>query len=318
MPIRRYTESDRPAVAGLLDSATGGDPVRRLLWDLHGPARQAPARCTLVAERRGELVGVGSVSHGRRHPRRVFTTVHVAPGHRRHGIATALLDALRPPARGLPFRVRTRADDADGLGFLAARGFRLALRCRTGLLGRPAEAAEAVEAVDAAERLAGGCSAEPAEAGPELAALFTRWYANTHRWDPPARWEPDDALAEFCGPDVLPGAAWQVRDAAGRLAGAATLLAGALLPGACDLAHIAALPVGRDGAVPIVARLAARALRHAAGLGRPVAVEVDEPSAAFWTVAHTLPVRWDPDTLIHVTDAPGAIQRRQPQPRRWF
>lgn len=300
MDVRPYRDADAPAVAGLLASATGQSGARRYLWDMHGPDQEAPYRRTLVAtDPTGVVTGTGSVFRSRRHPDGVFSAIHVSPERRRRGVGTALLTALADQAPGLRFRVRTHTDDTEGRAFLSARGFRPVVGCRTGTLTATDD-----EALSAVSDLAAGRSAQPAgDLTDELVMLLDRWYEQTHRWDPPARWSLDAAREHFGRQHVLPGSAAVVREPDGRLAGVANLLEepwsddGALL-----LCRLTAAPVFRPDAVEIVAALAVHCIAHAAALERPVTIEVDDPNPPFWTVAHALPVRWNPDLHVYTGD----------------
>ena len=96
--------------------------------DLDGPEW----RRTLVAERAGDPVGAATVFASRRHPARLWASVEVGPAHRRAGVGTALLDAVRHSGRhdSRPLRGKVFAGSPGAL-FARAAGFRVIQRSRT-------------------------------------------------------------------------------------------------------------------------------------------------------------------------------------------
>jgi [ribosomal protein S18]-alanine N-acetyltransferase len=121
--IRPATAEDVGAVAALEQECLGDDAWSAALVE-EGIRGALPTIRYLVADRAGLVVGhavasiVGDIAELQR--------IAVAPEQRRHGLATALLDAVAAAGRdGGADRLllEVREDNAGALAFYAARGF---------------------------------------------------------------------------------------------------------------------------------------------------------------------------------------------------
>jgi hypothetical protein len=173
--------------------------------------------------------------------------VEVAPGHRRRGHGTALLQALRDRT-DRPLRGKVTAGSA-GAHFAGARGFRTIQRCRTLALETRPDAPGLVPVDD-----------DPVPA--RAAEAFRAFYATTHEWDPLGDVAPDEFVASHIDDAV---ACFVVGEglAVGCLydEGAALLLSGG--------------PT-RTGEPAATEALVAAAAACAARAGRPLTAEVDD------------------------------------------
>jgi GNAT superfamily N-acetyltransferase len=184
MDLRPWTESDAASVSALLDP--GGDP----LWAaqghrLHGPARDGERwRRTLLACHRDQVVGAGTVACNPVHAGRYPCAVEVTAGWRRHGVATALVQALRElRPQPLPLAGKIRESDVAAWSFGRAMGGQVYQRCRCPRLDPMAADVTAWcrAALTAAERVT-SMDALPAT---QVAALFEEQYRWVHeRWSP--------------------------------------------------------------------------------------------------------------------------------------
>lgn len=123
MTIRPATADDVGAVAALEQECLGDDAWSAALVE-EGIRGALPTIHYLVAERDGLVTGhaVASVAGDIAELQRIA----VAPEQRRHGLATALLDAVVELSRaGGADRLllEVREDNAGALAFYAARGF---------------------------------------------------------------------------------------------------------------------------------------------------------------------------------------------------
>jgi mycothiol synthase len=119
-------------------------------------ALEAPERLLLLAERDGVLAGCGLAA--RSDTGGGFVAPRVLPGHRRHGVGTALLTAALEHVRAHGFDAAVaQADDAAAVAFAHRHGFvevdREVEQVRAVSPGEPAPTAyEGVEFVPVAER----------------------------------------------------------------------------------------------------------------------------------------------------------------------
>lgn len=98
MPIRESTATDADALQPEFPEAV--------------PHRWRPDGISLTAEVDGEPVGMALSTPNAIHPTRDLLLVYVRPPFRRRGIATALVDRIRPHA-GSPFSVKAYAGTGD-------------------------------------------------------------------------------------------------------------------------------------------------------------------------------------------------------------
>jgi len=133
--VRPFQPSDYEALAGIRltvypEHPLSADELRRTDEPTRGDARLRHER--FVAECGGAVVAYGEYAQnpGMYHPRRFLLDVAVLPRWRGRGIGTALFDhVMRMLAPFDPLSVRARArEDAPGVAFLTARGFRETLR----------------------------------------------------------------------------------------------------------------------------------------------------------------------------------------------
>jgi ribosomal protein S18 acetylase RimI-like enzyme len=125
---------DYAAVADVLNASNPEWPVTPELLQTWEEARDpALFAAQLVAEREGQVVGVGHIGHDdfAFEEWRYFGNLHVHPDARGHGVGTALYDALLARVRERGAReVRTMLGDAEhdapGRAFLERRGFAVA------------------------------------------------------------------------------------------------------------------------------------------------------------------------------------------------
>ena len=123
MIVRPATPADAEVVAALEAANLGVDAWSEALV-ADGIAGGLPTVRYLVAERDGAVVGhavasvVGDIAELQR--------IAVAPAHRRHGLASALLDAVVAAARAEGadrLLLEVREDNAGALAFYAAHDF---------------------------------------------------------------------------------------------------------------------------------------------------------------------------------------------------
>jgi GNAT superfamily N-acetyltransferase len=186
--LRRYAETDRVAIDGLVDADS--DP----LWvaqghTLHGPHLDDGPRWrrTVVAEVDGRVVGAATVGSNRVHTGECNLAVEVAAAHRRRGIATALVENVRTLRREpVPMASKLRPDDAAGIALLRHFGGRPYQTC-PGL--RPDPCAADITAWCEAASVPAGVAVRPLS---DLAAehrrrLWVEQYLWVHE-----RWAPAD------------------------------------------------------------------------------------------------------------------------------
>jgi GNAT superfamily N-acetyltransferase len=310
--IRPYRVSDGPAVTALAAAAWPGDAVMQELQATHGPDRDSPLRRVVVAEWDGELAGAACVTASNRHPSRHTLVLHVAPRFRRRGVGSALLARMRAAtaASGLPLRTRARPSDASSTAFLVARGFRVLVRVRTGVIDPAAPAVrrrvEALAHPPPGTRLLPFDGAESTASVDDCAGVLRSVYADTHGWDPPAPWPADQVREHFCGSELVAGSmVCAYQDAA--LAGVGILLSlgNAALPDAWYLSDVGVAGQDRPHARELTGALAAHCLEHAGRNRRMVEFEVDDSHAHLWAVLETVSVVSASTDLVIMADDPG-------------
>ena len=215
-----------------------------------------PFRISLVARNDSGPVGVATAFESRWHPHRLWVSVEIAPSHRRQGVGSALVGAVRASSGGRPLRAKVFAGGAAA-AFAAAHGFRVIQRSRTVRLDRPPPSPPAM----------------PVEFNPApdaVAAALLDVYLRTHAWDPPGDIDVDDVLAVHVAEAavtlmvrdpatgvVLAAAGLYDEDDGRELSGGATTAAGTL-------------------ARPAVGALLDAAAAQAAAQSLPLLVEVDD------------------------------------------
>ena len=129
--IRPWQEGDDLALLEIWNSAR--NEVEERQRGLFGPDTDAPFSRTLVVTASGVPVAAGTVVASLLHPTRLWSYVEVAADHRRQGIGTALLDALREiaAAHGQTTALRVKLSPfSDGEEFAQAAGMKLIQRSR--------------------------------------------------------------------------------------------------------------------------------------------------------------------------------------------
>ena len=295
LQIGPWREEDRLALDKVLDET---DALTGQLRPQQGLPTAGPFRISFVARDDSGPVGVATAFESRWHPRRLWVSVEVASSHRRLGVGSALLEAVRDASGGRPLRGKVFAGGAAA-GFAAAHGFRVIQRSRTVQLDRP-------------QGPTPGMSVEIDAAPDAVAAALLDVYVRTHEWDPPGDIDVDDVLAVHVTDAAV---TLLVRDATGvglaaaglydeedglELSGGATTAAGTL-------------------ARPAVGALLDAAAAHAATQGRPLLVEVDDANTelvAEATARHALPL--DEVHIVVVDDRPasGPPERESGAPER--
>ncbi len=254
----------RPEHGAVLDEMLGPpDELTGPARGDHGPdGAGACWRRTLVAERSGVPAGVVTVLAPRWHAGRLWIGLEVGPGHRRHGVGTALLRAARELSSrdGRPLRGRVFAGSA-GARFAAAHGFRVIQRSRTFRLSGPAPGATAA-----------GLTIDDAPAPDRVATAFRDFYLQSHHWDPPGDMTAADIRRTHVDEAV---AALLVRNLEG-----AVLAVGCLYREEDGELLLSGGPTAPDGggARRASGALLDAGLAHAGLQGRPLLVEADESS----------------------------------------
>lgn len=149
---------------------------------------ESPFSRTLVAEHQGVPVAAGAIYETDLHPNRLWCYIEVAPDHRRTGLGTLILQALKDAAVSAPSGIsalRTKVEpESTGLNFALARGFTAAQRSRMVRIE-----AGAVPSVplrqDDSERITQAIE-DLATGSVELTQNFWDFYRAVHTWDTPA------------------------------------------------------------------------------------------------------------------------------------
>jgi GNAT superfamily N-acetyltransferase len=237
----------------------------------------APFRITFVARDDSGPVGVATAFESRWHPQRLWVSVEVASSHRRRGVGSALLGAVRAASGGRPLRAKVFAGGAAA-GFAAAHGFRVIQRSRTVRFDPPQVPTP-------------GMSVEIDAAPEAVAAALLDIYVRTHAWDPPGDIDVDDVLAVHVADAAV---TLMVRDAPGVALAAA---------GVYDEEDGLGLSGGATAAAGTLARPAVGAFldaaaAYAASQGRPLFVEVDDANTEL--VAETAARHATPVDEVHI------------------
>jgi len=163
--IRPATFPDAKAIDAVV---AGFPPLRR---DLDAWVNQADVHMALVDD--DGLLGFAARRKHKEHPMRDFVVIYVEPRARDLDHEDRLLAAL---GKKKPLKMRLPAEDYDELAMASRLGFTERVRSATHHvpatdLAGPAEMP--IEVVDRPRR--------------DVIDAFEVFYANTHRWDPPAR-----------------------------------------------------------------------------------------------------------------------------------
>ncbi len=181
--IRPWQEGDDLALLEIWNSARNEVEERQRTFR---PDTDAPFSRTLVVTVSGVPVAAGTVVASLLHPTRLWSYVEVAADHRRQGIGTALLNALREiaAAHGQTTALRVKlAPFSDGEEFAQAAGMKLIQRSRMvrvepGAIPRCLCARTPTATKPSIEDLATGSV--------ELTAALWEFYRRAHEWDVPA------------------------------------------------------------------------------------------------------------------------------------
>lgn len=279
--IGPWLEGDGVTLDKVLDEA---DALAGQFRPQQGPSTADPFRISFVARDDSGPVGLATAFESRWHPQRLWVSVEIAPSHRRQGIGSALLGAVRAASGRRPLRAKVFAGGAAA-GFVTAHGFRAIQRSRTVRLDRALPPTP-------------GLSVEIDAAPDAVAAALLDIYVRTHAWDPPGDIDVADVLAVHVADAAV---TLTVRDATGVVLAAAGLYDeedGLLLSGG---ATSAAGTLAR----PAVGALLDTAAAHSATQARPLLVEVDDSNTelvAETAARHAVPVD---EVHIVVDDRPG-------------
>jgi GNAT superfamily N-acetyltransferase len=296
--VRPFASTDADAIAAILDATYSDDQwVRSLHEGSHGLPVERPhfRRSSLVAEIDGVVVAAGTISERQRHPRRSWVDIDVAPGERRRGIGTTLLDELRSLSER-PLCARGRLADKAAVGFLGRHRFGLLDRAWGGRFD-PATIIERLPDPTVGR--------EPTL--DEAAAFFERWYSAMHPFDPPTPWPLERAREVFCGDDLIPGSLIGVRDE-GSLIAAASLIRTPGYDTGDELYLVWAGTLGNERhAISIVASC----VRFAVEAGKAIRFEVNEVNKPVRAVLEQLDVLGEPNLGIFAEDAPSVTRSGQ-------
>ncbi len=297
--IRPFRPADEAGVTALLDAVWPADPLMRSISSVHGrlPLRPGLAGRTLVAVAGGTVVGAGSLWRSGRHLSHRLLAVDVAPQRRHEGIGSSLVTALQEADDGRPWLARARATDPPAMAFLARRGFSVAARTLEAAVDpvAPEVARWAADVTDAASLgfrlLAVGTGLGSPVPVADAARAHAERYRRTHAWAPPAAMTGHEAVAEFCGPDVISGSSVCALDGRGRIVGVAELLRSPMrpVPGWAHLVHVGVLDPELPRGSALTEALVAHCLAVGSRAGVRLDVQVDDTSPLLWEVVTTLP-----------------------------
>ena len=243
------------------------------------------------------------------HPRLLWAAINVAPKWQRHGLGSALYEALQGLGGGRPWMVKITLRDEAGTGFLRKRGFFNPRR--RGIMGVLDPSDRAVQRwLEGVPRDVPGYRFllfddphNPATLE-DVALVQASVYRQYHAWNPPVEQSVDAALAHYCGPSVLPGSHLCVFQG-DELIGAASLFR---LPigderDVAYLAHIGVAGPDRPDVHELTAALIRRTLEWAGDAGLRVRFEADEWYAPHLALYETAPAQEvDRDFAIFVND----------------
>ena len=291
--LRPFADDDADAICRILDATYGYDPwVRSIHGRSHGPAVDRPQffSRTLVAEADGDVVGVGTITHGQRHLRRSLLAIEVAPANRRRGIGTMLLEELRSFTQR-PLCARGRFVDEAAIAFLRRHEFALLDRSWGGRF----------EPASVVAQLPTPTLGLPPTLD-EAAMFFERWYADVHPFDPPTPWPLERARAAFCGDVVVADSLVGVRER-DRLIGAANLIR---TPGYDPGDELYLIWIGtREGVRQAATTLVAACVHFALKADRAIRLEVNEANAEVCAALDQVGLLGEPELGIFAEDGGG-------------
>lgn len=154
---------------------------------LFGPDTDGPFSRTLVVTASGVPIAAGSVVASTLHPTRLWSYIEVAADHRRQGIGTALMDALREvaAANGQTTALRVKlAPFSDGEEFAQATGMKLIQRSR--MVRVEPGAIPPVSLREDADGNETQAIEDLATGSVELTVALWEFYRRSHQWDVPA------------------------------------------------------------------------------------------------------------------------------------
>jgi GNAT superfamily N-acetyltransferase len=295
--IRRYREADESQITALLAAAWPDDPEMVEISTLHGPDLDGDDRWrrTRVAEEGGELVGSSTLSATPRHPTFSFFSAVVAPEHRRRGIASGLLEAVRQGSERRPLLARVRETDHAGIAFLVASSFSPRMRSRSVSVD-PVD----VEVVAWVDDQAAIELERPADRE-DVARAHERAYKRVHAgWAPTTDRPLEESLRVFCGEGWLPESAALARKG-DEVVGVGSLYGAPFVFAEHGLFMIADTIRADKKALR---SLVAAQLDWARGRGVRVSFEADEANTELWQLMDEIPARVDrPELLLLSTES---------------
>lgn len=242
-------------------------------------------RQTLVATVEGHVRGVGTLVEATLHLKMLWAAINVSPGWQRRGVGSALYNALEAVGDGRPWMVKLTLRDQAGTAFLKKRDF---YNPRSNsIMGVLDPRDEKVKRwlehlprdVPGYRFLSLDDPDNPATLE-DVARVHAAVYRQYHAWSPPVEEPVENALAHYCGPNVLPGSDLCVFEG-DRLIGTANLFHHP--PGSeggdAYLAHVGVVGKARPQVRELTAALIRRSLEWAAGAGFRVRFEADEEYA---------------------------------------
>ena len=183
--VRPWQEGDDLALLEIWNSAR--NEVEERQRGLFGPDTDAPFSRTLVVTASGVPIAAGSVVASTLHPTRLWSYIEVAADHRRQGIGTALMDALREvaAANGQTTALRVKLSPfSDGEEFAQATGMKLIQRSR--MVRVEPGAIPPVSLREDADGNETQAIEDLATGSVELTAALWNFYRRAHEWDVPA------------------------------------------------------------------------------------------------------------------------------------
>ena len=183
--IRPWQEGDDLALLEIWNSAR--NEVEERQRGLFGPDTDAPFSRTLVVTASGVPVAAGTVVASLLHPTRLWSYIEVAADHRRQGIGTVLMDALREiaAAHGQTTALRVKLSPfSDGEEFAHAAGMKLIQRSR--MVRVEPGAIPPVSLREDADGNETQAIEDLATGSVELTSKLWEFYRDSHEWDVPA------------------------------------------------------------------------------------------------------------------------------------
>lgn len=190
--IRPWRAGDDRALAQVLPDPTS--PAQLAARALLREPGDSPLTRTVVAVVDSVVVGAAAIAASPAHPTRAWVHVEVAPGERRTGVGSALLEAAVAEAAGTPLdglglRTRTVADDSAGGAFARARGFADLFTTRIVRIDAAALGGAGLDRTEDLQVIDTGSVA--------LTQAFAGWYERVNALDPAAPMSIGQVNARF-------------------------------------------------------------------------------------------------------------------------